>query len=128
MDDDVQPEPPAPILPPPSTDPVLGSLDASSLATAMHIAGIFFGFVPGLVVYLLRPNDPFLRHHATQSLNLHITSFVAFLVALVLIFVLIGFFLIFGILFGTLAVQVVAAMAANRGEYYEMPFILQAIK
>ena len=115
MDDAPQPEPPATPQPPPSTDPVLGSMDATSLASAMHIAGIFFGFVPGLLVYLLRPDDPFLRHHATQSLNLHITSFIGFLVALVLIFVLIGFFLIFGILFGTLAVQLVAAIAANRG-------------
>jgi uncharacterized membrane protein len=128
MDDAPQPEPPATPQPPPSTDPVLGSMDATSLASAMHIAGIFFGFVPGLLVYLLRPDDPFLRHHATQSLNLHITSFIGFLVALVLIFVLIGFFLIFGILFGTLAVQVVAAIAANRGEYYAMPFILQVVK
>lgn len=103
-------------------------MDAASVATAMHIAGIFFGFVPGLLVYLLRPEDPFLRHHATQSLNLHITSFIGFLVALVLVFVLIGFFLIFAILFGTLAVQVVAAMAANRGEYYAMPFTLQVVK
>ena len=128
MDDAPQPEPPAAPQPPPSTAPLLGSMDATSVATAMHIAGIFFGFVPGLLVYLLRPDDPFLRHHATQSLNLHITSFIGFLVALVLVFVLIGFFLIFGILFGTLAVQVVAAMAANRGEYYAMPFTLQVVK
>ena len=126
MEDEL-PQAPPPLQPAPSTAPVIGSLDAASVAAVMHIAGMFFGFVPGLVVYLMKSDDPFLRHHSAQAINLHVTSLLGFLVAAVLIFVLIGFFLFFAIIFGALLVQVVAAMAAKRGEYYQIPLTLQIV-
>ncbi len=109
---------------PPARSSGLDDMDPKTVAMLTHLAGIFFGFIPALIVYLLKPNDPFVRHHAAQALNFEITLIIAYTAATVLIIVLIGL-LLFPIVFVvSLVFHIAAAVAANRGEWYRYPIAI----
>ncbi len=94
-----------------------------------HLLGIFTGFIGPLIIYSMKKDEsPYVRHHATEVLNLALTSLIVNLVisvvGCVLTVVLIGFLLFFllipyGILL--LVYMIIGAMAANRGELYVYP-------
>lgn len=105
----------------------LDNTDSKTIATLIHVGGIFFGFIPALVIYLVKQDDPFVRHHSAQALNFEITLVIAYFVCFILFFVLIGFLLIFVVLIGSFVLHIVAAVAANRGEYFRYPFTLQLV-
>src|SRR5450759_1191476 len=68
----------APVYGQPAQAPVSPS-DARMWSTLTHIGGIFFGFIPSLIVYLVyKDRDPFLRRHAVQALNFQIIVAIAF--------------------------------------------------
>ena len=89
------------------------------------------GVIAPLIVYFVKKDQsPFVRHHAAQSLNLQLTSIIYGIGLLILALVagavshglgLLLFFLYFplGIVF--LVYLIIAAVAANRGELYQMP-------
>lgn len=112
---------------PATTTGGLDGMDPKTLAMLTHLGGIVFGFIPSLIIYLVKPNDPFVRHHAAQALNFQITLIIAYIVATVLIIVIIGLLLLPVIFLGSLVVQIVAALAANRGEYYKIPLAIPLI-
>lgn len=93
-----------------------------------HLLGIFVGWVGPLIIYLVNGDkDPFVRHHAAEALNFHITVFIAMMVSIALAFVLIGFLLfpivwILSIVFG-----IQGAMAAKRGEWWTYPVNLRMV-
>ncbi len=93
------------------------------------------GFIAPLVVYLVKMNESrYVRYHAAQSLNMSITAFIyafgAFFVGLILAIATKGWALVLVIpLFIAYAVAhlvflIMAAIAANRGEYYRVPTII----
>ena len=112
---------PAPVA---TSTGALDGMDPKTLSMLTHLGGLVFGFIPSLIVYLLRPNDPFVRHHASQALNFQITLLIAYVVATVLLLVLIGLLLLPVIFLGSVVIQILAALAANRGEYYKIPLAL----
>jgi uncharacterized Tic20 family protein len=99
-----------------------------SLATFVHVLAIFFGFLGPLIVYLVsRDRDPFVRHHASEALNFSITLLIGYVVCFVLVFVLIGFLLLPVLWITSVVLHVMAAMAANRGEWYRYPLNLKLV-
>jgi hypothetical protein len=123
-------------MPPPPTDPMglspygyPGGVGYDrSLATLVHVLAIFSGFIGPLIVYLVsKDKDPFSRHHAAEALNFSITLLIAYVAAAVLIIVLIGIVLLPIIWIGSIVLHVMAAMAANRGEWYRYPFSLRMV-
>ena len=102
----------------------LDTVDGKTIAMVTHLAGIFFGFIPALIVFLVKSNDPFVRHHAAQALNFEITLIIAYTVAAISIIVLIGLLLLPLVFFASIAIHIVAALAANRGEYYKIPLAI----
>ena len=114
-------------------------------ATLTHIGGIFFNFVAPLVAYLvLRDRGGFIREHTRVALNFHITMAIAYVAAGLLTIVLIGAVLlpVIGILtivlIGAILIPVIgvvtiifgimAAVAANRGEFYRYPLSIEFVK
>ncbi|AOX66991.1 MULTISPECIES: DUF4870 domain-containing protein [unclassified Curtobacterium] len=98
-------------------------------ATLTHIGGIFFNFVAPLVAYLvLRDRGGFIREHTRVALNFHITMAIAYVAAGLLTIVLIGAVLlpVIGIL--TIIFGIMAAVAANRGQFYRYPLSIEFIK
>ena len=108
--------------------PVKKPTDSKTLATVMHVSAIFLGFIGPLVVYLVYPDDEFLRDHSRQALNFQITAFIGVLVSIPLAFVLIGIFTMFAIIILALVLHIMGAVAASKGERYDFPLTINFIK
>jgi len=99
-----------------------------NIAVLTHIGGIFFGFIPSLIVWLLKKEDsPFLGEQAREALNFQITLLIGYMIAWVLTFLLIGL-IVFPLLWLTnLVLCIMAAVAVSKGEDYRYPFALRLI-
>lgn len=110
--------------------------DERSMAMVAHLLGLVATFLGPLIIYLIKKDEsPFIRDQAAEALNYSISMAIYFtvyvIVSFVLIFVLIGFFLLLLAPFlalGALAFHIVAAVKANRGEYYRYPLTIHFIK
>lgn len=99
-----------------------------NIAVLTHIGGIFFGFIPSLIVWLLKKEEsPFLGEQAREALNFQITIVIGYMIAWVLSFLLIGL-IVFPLLWITnLVLCIMAAVAVSKGEDYRYPFALRLI-
>ncbi|WP_179873647.1 DUF4870 domain-containing protein [Microcella indica] len=95
-------------------------------ATLIHVGGIFFGFVPALIGYLvLKERGPFIRGHSTTALNFQLTMLIGYVVGFVTVFVFIGFLVLLAVGILVLVFGIIAAIAANRGEEYYYPVAIK---
>lgn len=122
------PPPPPPVQPGAPVQP-LSPADEKLWATLTHVGGIFFGFLPSLIVYLvLKDRGPFLAAHAKSALNFQLTMLIASVVAGILTIIIIGFILLPVIGIVVIVFSIIAAMKANAGEYYTYPLSIKFIK
>jgi uncharacterized protein len=129
---------PAPPPPPPPQAPAYGQSnyaqapvspsDARMWAMFAALGGIVIYFVAPLVIYLMyKDRDPFIRRHAAQAMNFQIIIGIIEIVSIPLWIVLIGFATTFLAGLAFYIFSILAAIAANRGEPYDYPFIPQMI-
>lgn len=105
-----------------------GASDEKTLAMLAQLLGIFTGFLGPLVIYLVaRDDQPFVKHHAAESLNFQLTVLIGYIASFVLMFVLIGFLTFFVVWIGALILEIVATVAANRGEWYRYPINIRMV-
>lgn len=99
-----------------------------NIAVLTHIGGIFFSFVPALIVWLLKKDDSaYLGAQAREALNFQITMIIAYMAAGVLAWVLIGFLLYPILWLVNLVLCIMAAINVSKGEDYQYPFALRLI-
>ncbi len=99
-----------------------------NIAVLTHIGGIFFSFIPALIVWLLKKEDSaYLGAQAREALNFQITMIIAYMAAGILAWVLIGFLLYPILWLANLVLCIMAAMAVSKGEDYQYPFALRLI-
>ena len=109
-------------IPPYNTSGV--SQDDKTMAMLSYILGIFTGFIGPLVLWLIKKDQSkFVAFHALQALLLHAAVTIGYILSSVLVVFLIGFitgpaFWILGLVF-----SILAGLAANRGEWYDIPVI-----
>lgn len=97
-------------------------------AMAVHIAGIFFWFVPSLIVYLAVTGNPWLKEQARNALNFQLTMLIAFIIGIVLSFIGIGFLIIWAVEVIVVVLSIVAAVKANQGETNKYPLTVELVK
>jgi hypothetical protein len=98
--------------------------DARMWSLFAHIGGIFFSFIPSLVIYLIyKDRDPFIRRHSAQALSFQIVVTIAFVISAVLQFIFIGRLLGFATWVCLLVFSIKGAIAANKGNEYTYPLI-----
>jgi len=94
------------------------------------------GFILPLVLYLTAgKDDPFIRHHSAESLNMSITYTIAYLTLFPLFFIgiivwpllLVVVPAFFVVIFGHLAMAIVAAVKAYRGEWWRYPICIRLV-
>ncbi|MBI1756458.1 MAG: DUF4870 domain-containing protein [Fimbriimonas ginsengisoli] len=90
-------------------------------ATLVWVLTIFFGFIPGLIFFLVAKDKPFVHKHATQALGFEIFIAIAYVASWILAFVLIGFILMPLIWIFHIVITIMGAVAANKGEEYTPP-------
>ncbi len=99
-----------------------------NIAVLTHIGGIFFSFVPALIVWLLKKEDSaYLADQAREALNFQITMIIAYMAAGILAWVLIGFLLYPLLWLANLVLCIMAAINVSKGENYQYPFALRLI-
>lgn len=118
-----------PVNPYASTPQPMSPADEKLWATLVHVGGIFFGFVPALIGFLVLGNrGPFVRGHTATALNFQLTMIIASLAGGVLTVVFVGFFIIAAVSILVIVFSIIAALAANRGEAYTYPLTIPFIK
>lgn len=124
------PQPPQqPPVQPPYGGPVppqpLNPADEKLWSTLVHIGGIFFGFLPALIGYLvMKDRGPFVRSHSATALNFQLTLLIAEVVGWLTSWLLIGFFIVFAVYIVRIVFSIIAAVKANQGQWYKYPLAI----
>lgn len=96
--------------------------------TLIHLGGMFFHFLPALLGYfLLKDRGPFIREHTRAALNFQLTVLLANLVGLFTIWFLVGFLILAVVAVVNVVFCILAAVAANRGNYYRYPVAISFV-
>lgn len=105
------------------------SKDDRNIAALVHAAGIIFGFIPALIVYLVKKDgSAFLTEQTKEALNFQITVLIAVIISWLLIFVLIGILLLPAVVITNIVLCIIAAIKASNGEAYRYPVAIRLIK
>jgi uncharacterized Tic20 family protein len=118
---------------PPPADPYatvqpLSPSDEKLWATLIHVGGIFFGFVPALIGYLiLKDRGPFVREHTATALNFQLTMLIAAVVGGITTLLLIGFLILLAVSVVVIVFSIMAALAANNGQPYTYPLSIKFV-
>lgn len=103
--------------------------DEKLWSTLVHIGGIFLGFIPALIGYLvLKDRGPFVRAHTRTALNFQISMAIAYFLGLILSVAGIGILVIIAVIVLIVIFSILAAIAANNGQAYSYPLTFQFIK
>lgn len=102
--------------------------ESKNMALLMWIGTIFFGFIPGLVFYLVKKDDKFITAHAKEALNWSITAIIAYTVALILTVIFIGALLMPVIGLCHLIFCVMGAVKASNGVEFKAPIAIRLLK
>ncbi|QYF74768.1 DUF4870 domain-containing protein [Cryobacterium sp. PAMC25264] len=104
----------------------LSPADEKLWATLIHIGGILFSFLPALIGYIvLKDRGPFIRAHTATALNFQITLAIAGFVGGILTVIGIGFLILAAVWILNIVFSIMAAIAANKGEWYTYPLTIK---
>lgn len=104
------------------------SANDRNIAVLTHLGGIFFTFIPGLLIWLLKKDEnAYLGEQGREALNFQITLLIAYVACVVLSFVLIGMLLMPIIWIASIILMILAAVKSNNGESYRYPVTLRLI-
>lgn len=93
-----------------------------------HLSYFAFGLIAPLVIMLtVGSRSVYVRHHAVEALNFHITVLIAAVVSGLLIVAVIGVALLPAVLGVGAVLAVVAAFQAYRGDAFRYPLTLRLI-
>lgn len=122
------PTPPPPPQSPYEQSPALSPNDEKLWSTLIHIGGIFFGFIPALIGYLvLKDKGPFVRAHTATALNFQITMTIAYVIGSILTVVIIGIFILIAVWVVVVVFSIIAAVKANQGQPYSYPLTIKFV-
>ena len=91
--------------------------------------GLFAGLIGAIVMYVLfKDRGPFVRQHATTTLNFQITLIIVDIIGLITSFLIIGIFILAAAWVVNIIFSIMGALAANRGEPYYYPLAIRFFK
>jgi uncharacterized Tic20 family protein len=130
MADMTQTPPPLPPAGPYAGPPQpMSPQDEKLWATLTHIGGIVVSWLVPLIAYLvLRDRGPFIRQHTATALNFHLTLLIAYVVGAILSLVFIGYLVILAAWVVSIVFGIMAAIAANNGQYYKYPLAITFVQ
>ncbi|MGC4017103.1 MAG: DUF4870 domain-containing protein [Luteolibacter sp.] len=109
--------------------------DDRTMGMLCHLLGLLTNFLGPLILWLVKKDaSRFVDHHGREALNLHLTRLIVIFPAVIICFVTLPFgigflFLPLLVLYGIfcLVVEILAAIAANRGEWYRYPLVIRIL-
>jgi len=100
-------------------------------ATLIHLGGIILYFLSPLIgLLVLGPRGPFVRAHAVEALNFQISILIYYVALIFVSIITLGIGALLYVPLGILALvfMIMAAVAANRGEYYKYPLTITFVR
>jgi len=104
------------------------SQDSRNVAVLVWVGTIFFVFIPGLIVYLVKKDDAYVLDQSKEALNWSITAMIGYLAGQILALIFIGVLVVVVVLLAHLIFCVMGAVAASSGRQYRVPFAIRLIK
>jgi uncharacterized protein len=101
--------------------------ESRNTAVLIWIGTLFLGFIPGLIVYLVKKDDAYILDQSKEALNWSITAAIGYVAAMILTFVLIGFLVFVALGICHLVFCVLGAIGASNGKTFRVPFALRLI-
>ncbi|MCU1527182.1 MAG: hypothetical protein JWP75_945 [Frondihabitans sp.] len=103
--------------------------DEKLWSTLIHIGGIPFSFVPAIIGYfVLRDRGPFIKEHTRVALNFQLTMLIGYVGGSILSIIGIGVLIGLATWVVIIIFSIIAAIAANRGQYYRYPLSIEWFK
>ena len=101
----------------------------NTIAALTHVGGLFFGFLPSLIVWLVKKDQGgFVVDQAIEALNFQITVLLALIVVIFLSLIFVGLFLLPVLMIADVILCIIAAVKSANGEPYRYPVALRLIK
>lgn len=95
----------------------------------IHLASLVAGFIVPLILWLVkRDESAFIDAHGKEAMNWNISLIIYSIVSFVLVLVLVGIFLLLALMLADVVFSILAAVAANKGEYYRYPMAIRFIR
>jgi len=102
--------------------------DQRMWATLTHVGGILVSWLVPLIAYLvLKDRGAFVRAHTATALNFQLTLLIAYVVGFITAFILIGFLIMIAAAVLAIIFGIMAAIAANKGEFYTYPMAIKFV-
>ncbi len=102
--------------------------DEKMWSTLTHIGALFFGWIVPLITYLMmKDRGPFVREHTAAALNFQLTMVIGYIVGALLIIALVGFVILIALPILNLVFCIIAAVKANKGEWYTYPLTIRFV-
>ena len=102
--------------------------DSKNLALLIWIGTLFFGIIPGLVMYLVKSDDDYIQDQSKEAINWSITTLIGYLVGFVLSFIVIGVLVFPVIAICNVIFCVLGAIATSKGNQFRVPYAIRLIK
>jgi uncharacterized protein len=97
-------------------------------ALLIWIGTIFLGFIPSLIIYLVKKDDAYILDQSKEALNWSITSLIVYVFGLVTSVILIGIVVLVLLGICHLVFCVMGAIASSKGATFRVPFAVRLIK
>lgn len=102
--------------------------DAKNLTLLLWLGTLFFGFIPGLLMYLLKKDDNYVIDQSKEALNWSITALIGYAAGSVLTIVLIGFLILPVVAICHVVFCIMGMIGASNGKTFRVPYALRLIK
>ncbi len=107
---------------------VVAQQDSKNMGLLIWILTIFFGFIPSLIFFLVKKDDPYIQDQAKEALNWSITVLIGYLAGAILAIILIGIFVMIAVGVANLVFCIMGAIGASNGKDFRVPFAIRLIK
>ena len=104
------------------------SQDSKNMALLNWIGTLFFGFIPCLILYLVKKDDAYVQDQYKEALNWSITAIIGYVVGAVLSLILIGLLLIIILGICHIVFTIMGAVAASNGKPFRVPYAIRLLK
>ncbi len=111
-----------------SDETLNASQEARNMALLVWLGSLLFWFIPALIVYLIKKDDPYVQDQSKECLNWNITVAIGYVAGIILTFILIGILVLFAVGIAHLVFCIMGAVAASNGKPFRVPFSLRLIK
>lgn len=121
--------------PPAQMDPYAVSQDDRTMGMLVHLLALLTGLLGTLILWLVKKDESrFVDHHGKEAINFQLTVllYVFCLMVFGIVTMGFGFFVAFPLMMvlgiGAFVFELMACLAANRGEWHRYPMTIRFIK